>query len=130
MMTVAAGVESIPIISFLTSVFQFGIGSWLFLHWPRIGRWITIILGVGMLVWPLFAIPWIIQDGNVWGYVFYGLPIILTALVVYGHIRNFKNKERPSILIRVLLTVFPCGLFISYLIYLGILINKGQLTFG
>lgn len=130
MMTVAAGVESLPIVSFLTSVLQFGLGSWMFLHWPRIGRWTAIILGILMLTWPISATPWIIREGDIWGYIFYGLPIILGSLVIYGHLKNIRDTERPNGLTRILLTLFPAGLFISYLIYLGTLINNGQLKIG
>src|SRR5688572_5281448 len=106
MMTVAAGVDSIPMISFLTSVLQFGIGSWLLFHWPKVGRWVAIILGILMLTWPIYATPWIIKEGDIWGYFFYGLPIILSSLVIYGHLKNIRNAERPSVLTRVLLTIF------------------------
>lgn len=130
MMTVAAGVESLPIISFLTSVLQFGIGSWMFLHWPRTGRWIAITFGILMLTWPLSSIPWIIREGEILGYIFYGLPIMLSSLVIYGHVKNIRDTERPKKLIRMLLTLIPSGLFISYLVYLATLIQNGQLKFG
>jgi len=117
-MTVAAGVESVPIISFLASILQFGVGSWSFLYWPKTGRWIAIILGIAMLTWPISSIPWIIREGDIWGYAFYGVPIILSSLVVYAHLKSINDKERPGIWTRFLLTLFPCGLFVSYLIYL------------
>ena len=118
MMTVAAGVDSVPVISFVGSVLQFGLGSWLFLHWPKVGRWAAITLGIVMLIWPLASIPWIIMEGDILGWVIYGLPILLTSLVIYGHVKNIRSNEKPKIWVRVLLSLFPGGLFISYLVYL------------
>ena len=130
MMTLAAGVESAPIISFLSSVLQFGLGSWMLFYWPKVGRWVSIILGILMLTWPLSAIPSIIKEGDILGYIFYSLPIILSAFVIYGHLKDLRNNDRPKQLIRLLLTLFPGGLVLLYLIYLATLISNGQLKIG
>lgn len=119
MLTIAAGVDYIPMISFLSSIFQFGIGSWLFLFVPKIGRVVAIILGIAMLVWPFASIPWIIREREIWGYLFYGLPILLNSIIIYCHLMNFKSDLRPRLWIRVFMAIIPSGLFIWYLFKLA-----------
>lgn len=119
MMTASAGpVNSIPVISFWASVLQFGVGSWVFLHSVKIGRSICIVLGLLTILWPLTVVPWLFKEAEVWGFLFYGLPITLTTVVLYAHIRKFNEPERPGKITRVILSVVPFGLMITYMIYL------------
>ena len=55
MLTVAAGVDAVPEISFFASIFHFGISSWLFLFTNKIGRIINLLSGVALLIWPVSA---------------------------------------------------------------------------
>ena len=119
MMTVSAGpVNSIPVLSFWASVLQFGIGSWVFLHSVKIGRSIGIVLGLLTILWPVSAIPSLFKEAEVWGFLFYGLPIVLTTLVIYAHIRKFNDPGKPGKITRVMLSAVPFGLLIAYMIYL------------
>src|SRR5690349_5923692 len=77
MMTVAAGVDSVPRLSFLTRVLQFGIGSWLLYYGPGIGRWVALVLGILMLTWPVYAKPWIVKEGEIWGMPFMDCQLFL-----------------------------------------------------
>jgi hypothetical protein len=120
LMTVSAGPTNyLPVISFWGSVFFFGIGSWLFLHFAKAGRSLGIILALVTILWPIASVPSLIREPDLWGFIFFGTPIGMTALVIYAHIKRFN---RPGVsgrmLLRFALSIVPFGIMVAYLIYL------------
>jgi hypothetical protein len=119
LLTVTLRVDTLSRISFEAGLLQFGLGSWLFLQWPKIGRWLAIILGILLLIWLVSALSSIIAGKEIDLYAAFGILTILSSLVIYLHVSNIRNTERPGVLLRTLLALLPIGLVVYYLIDLN-----------
>ncbi len=130
MSSVAAGYTWVPFSSFIASVFHFGLGSWLFLHFPRTGKIAALLTGTVMCIWPSLAFTGTLSQFDLFAMTIYFLPLVFSGLVFYNHIKTFKQDTRPALTTRVILTVPPLGLFIAYIIQIAIMIKLGRISFG
>jgi hypothetical protein len=127
-LTVSAGSTWLPDSAWLASIVHFGISSWLFLFFPKTGRILAILSAIVISIWPAVALlhpgP---QDGLLEILIFL-IPIISSLIVIYNHIRSFKQHHKPALQTRIILSAIPLGLFIAYATYFLTLIKSGQVT--
>src|SRR5688500_16621373 len=113
MSTVAAGFTWVPFSSFLASILQFGIGSWLFLHALRIGKIIAIAIAMILCIWPFVALIELLKQFEVMTLLFYLTPVLFSAIIIFNHIKTFKQSKKPPFSTRIILSIIPFGLFIA-----------------
>ena len=130
MSSVAAGFTWVPFSSFLASVIQFGIGSWLFLHFPRTGKILATVFTSIICIWPLVVLSGLFTEFDVLALVIFLTPVLLCAVIIYNHIKTFKQPQRPPVWTRVMLSIIPFGLFVGYIFHIIRMINTGQISLG
>ncbi len=104
-------------LGFLSSIFHFGISSWVFLKFARTGRVLSIISAVILCVWPLTVIFQSAAGKNFETAAVFTVPVILSCFVIRNQIKTFLSKERPDSFIRALMMIIPPGIVIAYEIY-------------
>lgn len=118
MSAVAAGVTWVPIISFAASVFHFGISSWLFFIYSKIGKVFSIITATLMCFWPVAAIIFSFTEDFSFVNFIYLLPIGCTTAIVYSHLRTFNWRQpQPKLFTKSILILIPLGLFLYTSVY-------------
>jgi hypothetical protein len=127
MATVAAGYTWVPFLSFIISVFHFGLSSWLFLYFPKTGKIIAIVTATTMCIWPVLAFIGAVIDIELFGVIVYLMPILFSGIVVYNHIKTFNKVTKITAATRVILSAIPFGLFVTYIYYVSTLIKSGQI---
>ncbi len=111
--SVAAGYTWLPFTSFLSSIIHFGISSWLFLTFPKSGKILSMFTGLLICAWPIIAL--FSSDGiDMVTSIYFLLVIVLTAIVIYNHVKSFKHSAKPKPLARLILSTIPLGLSIWY----------------
>lgn len=104
-------------LGFLSSVFHFGVSSWVFLKFARTGRALSIISAVAVCIWPLKVIIESLQGRNYETMGVFSIPVFLNWFVVRNQIKTYLSKERPDSFIRALMIILPPGIVIAYAIY-------------
>ena len=96
----------------------------LFLFHPKAGRLLAVVLGVALSVWPLweFVLAISLNSDLDSALLIFALPPLLSALVIYGHVKNWRNVERPSLKMRIALSIIPAALFICYVGYVMLIL--------
>lgn len=116
--TVSAGYTWVPFVSFLASIWHFGVSSWLFLNVPKAGKIMSMISGTMMCVWASVAFVETLADFDWFQTLLFFTPLLLTAVVFIQHIKTFRSVSRPRLIIRIILSIPPFALLILYLVYL------------
>jgi hypothetical protein len=130
MSSVAAGFTWVPFSSFLASIIQFGIGSWLFLHFPRTGKILGTAIAVILCIWPIVVLIELFTQFEALALVIYLTPVVLSVIIIFNHIRTFKQAQRPPLLTRVILSIIPFGLFVGYIVHIIRMVNTGRISIG
>ena len=121
--TVSAGYTWVPLVSFIASIWHFGVSSWLFLNVPKIGKIAALISGAVMCIWPGFALVGTLTDFDWFQTLLFFLPVLMTVVVFIMHFKTFRSDSRPRLVIRLILSIPPFALLVSYLVYLYGLYN-------
>lgn len=116
--TVSAGYTRVPFVSFLASIWHFGISSWLFLNVPKVGKIMAFISGAVMCVWPSVAFVGTLADFDWFQTLLFFIPLLLTTVVFIQHIKTFRSIIRPQLVVRLILSIPPFALLVAYLAYL------------
>ncbi|AFR36726.1 hypothetical protein AWM61_07305 [Riemerella anatipestifer] len=107
MLTIAAAVSNIPLISFIAAVIHFGISSWVVFVNRKYGRIFGILTSILMLIWPLFGVL------EFRGFLF---PILLCLVLIYLYTKKTNqvasNISKP---ILILIVSVPLLLMIYYI---------------
>ena len=116
MSSVAAGITWIPTISFLGSILHVGLGSWLFLVLPKPEKITSIITTILMCIWPFAACIYYLKYFDASALLISSLPILISGIVVWNHVKGFQNKIKPSVKTQIILSAVPLA-FLIYMVY-------------
>jgi hydrogenase/urease accessory protein HupE len=83
-----------------------------------------------MCIWPISAFVSSVVEWETFGILLFLIPISLSGLIIYSHIKTINSVQRPKIKIRIILSVIPFGLLVAYLLYILKLVKTGQITIG
>lgn len=128
--TAAAGYTLVPFISFLASIILFGLGSWIFLHFPKPGKIVAIALLTILLIWPVSVLGnTLLRDQWPFDSMMYFIPItVLAAAPLYFHIKSLNKYIRPKRITRIILTAIPLTVFLLYVAHIVRMIAIGKIT--
>ncbi len=118
MSIVSAGYSWVPLLGFLASLVHFGISSWLFLNFPKVGKVFAILTATILCIWPITALWSIASQAEPFEILIYSIPVILSGLVIYNHVKTFKENLKPKKLVRIILSIIPLGISIACTIHI------------
>jgi hypothetical protein len=119
MSTVAAGIDWVPIVSFIASIIHFGISSWLFFIYPKTGRVLAVITALLLAIWPIIGFATSFVAGSLIESVFYLMPLLCIIFIIYSHLKNFGNEHSmPSSIARTISIISPLSAFLYVVAYM------------
>jgi len=130
MMTIAAGVDSAPVISFLASLIHFGISSWLFLFKNKLGRIINLFTSIALLIWPTFAFIGSVVANEAIAIIYYFVIILFVILASIVNIKSFDVKSQIESKVKFLMSAIPLLLLLIYIGHIIQMIQQGWITLG
>jgi hypothetical protein len=119
MSVVAAGIDWVPIVSFIASTIHFGISSWLFFVYPKPGKILAIVSALLLSIWPVIALVTLPTLGNWIETPFYLVPLLCSIFVIHYHLKSFNYElTMPNSIAKIISIALPAGLFLYISVYM------------
>jgi hypothetical protein len=118
MSVVAAGIDWVPIVSFIASTIHFGVSSWLFFVYPKPGRILAIVSALLLSIWPIVA--FLASAARNWIEVpFYLVPLLCSIFIIHYHLESFNYRwVMPNSFARTVSIILPVGIFLYISTYM------------
>jgi hypothetical protein len=114
--TVAAGYSWLPFSSFLASIIQFGITSWLFLYLPKLGKAVAILISLIMCIWPVVGFISYLNEKEPFFIIYFIIVFCLCITVIFNHFRTIREEHKPNFKTRIILSLVPFLVFMLYIL--------------